>query len=89
MLERFQLDSKVIEFANKVSDTLQLYETNKITAADFAKALNEKSDFKNKPITLGFLFTHVTFYKSDLKTPWTLPELLTIIKANPNMLNIQ
>lgn len=88
MLNRFELDSQVIEFANKVKDTLDKVESKSIEINQFADELNKVSTYNNKAITLGFLITHMTFYKLDLITPWKLAELIDIIKANPTMLDI-
>lgn len=88
MLNKFELDAQVIEFANKISIVLDKIEDKECKEEDFSKELNQISDFKNKPLTLGFLFTHMTFYKKDLKTPWMLDELVKIIKANPKMLDL-
>ncbi len=88
MLNRFELDSQVIEFANKVKDTLDKVESKSIEINQFSDELNKVSTYNNKAITLGFLITHMIFYKLDLITPWKLAELIDIIKANPTMLDI-
>lgn len=88
MLNKFELDPQVIEFANKISTVLDFLEEGNIKPEDFSKELNNISDYKNKPLTLGFLFTHMTFYKKDLKTPWLLSEIVEIIHTNPGMLDL-
>ena len=88
MLNKFELDPQVIEFAKKVSIILDCVESKEIEITQFSEELNKLSNYKNKALTLGFLFTHMTFYKQDLKTPWVLSELIEIIKANPAMLDI-
>lgn len=85
---KFELDPIVVKFATRVADLLDKVEDGVIDIKDFSKELDASSDYKNKALTLGFLFTHITFYKKDLNTPWSLKEIMEIINANPEMLDL-